>query len=58
LLSDGRKDVDCEPVRLGEVDGDKLDVGIHERGDEIDVAGEPVQFGDDEGDVEANVTPN
>jgi len=47
LLSDGGQDVDSEAIRLGEVDRDELDTGLHERRDEVDVAGEAIELGDD-----------
>jgi hypothetical protein len=45
---DRGEDVDREAVRLRKVDGGELDAGLHQPGYEVDVAGETVEFGDDE----------
>jgi hypothetical protein len=49
VLGDGGKDVDREPVGLGEVDGGELDAALHQVRDERHVAGQPIQFRDDQG---------
>ena len=46
MLGDGRQDVNGELVRLGHIDGDEIDAGLHKPGDEMHVAGEPVELGD------------
>jgi len=40
--------VDGEPIGARVVGGDELDVAVHQRGDEGEVAGQSVQLGDDE----------
>jgi hypothetical protein len=39
---------------LGKVDGDKVDTGLHQRGDEVDVAGEAIELGNDEASADSN----
>ncbi len=41
--------MDSKPIGLRKIDGFKFDPGLHEIGDEGDVSGEPVQFGNDQG---------
>jgi len=48
MLGDGCQDMDGEPVRLREIDGRELDARLHQAGDEVNVAREPVELGDDE----------
>ena len=48
MLGKGRQDVDGEPVGLGHVGGDELDAGLHQPGDEVNIAGQPIQLGDDQ----------
>jgi hypothetical protein len=48
VLGDGRKDVQCEPRGVRVIDGDELDAWVHQRGDESQVAREPVELRDDE----------
>src|SRR5262249_26788277 len=48
VLGDGGGGVDGEPVGVRVVGGDKLDVAVHKGGDEGEIAGEAVEFGDDE----------
>jgi hypothetical protein len=40
--------VDGEPVDARHIDGDKFHVAVHQAGNEMDVAGEPVKLGDDQ----------
>jgi hypothetical protein len=42
-----RKDVDGEPVRARHVHGHEFNIAVHQSGNEMDVAGEPVELGDD-----------
>jgi hypothetical protein len=46
VLGHRRHDVDGEPVGLREVDRHELGSALHQRGDEVDVAGEPIELGD------------
>ena len=46
VLGHGRQDVDRQPVGLREVAGDELDPALHQVRDEGDVAGQPVELGD------------
>ena len=48
VLSYGRENVDRHAARMGIVDGDELDAGFHQAGREVQVAGKPVELGDDE----------
>ena len=48
VLRDGGQDVDGELVGVRVIDGDELDAAVHQRGDEGEVAGQPVELGDDE----------
>jgi hypothetical protein len=48
MLGDRREDMHREPVRLREVDGRELNARLHQAGHEMDVAGEPIELGDDE----------
>jgi hypothetical protein len=41
--------MDRKAVGLREIDRHELDAGIHQAGHKMDVAGEEVEFGDDEG---------
>jgi hypothetical protein len=41
--------VDREPVGVRVVAGHEVDAALHQAGEEVDVAGEPVELGDDEG---------
>jgi hypothetical protein len=47
VLGYGRQYVDGEPVRLREIDRFEVNACFHEVGHERDVAGEPVELGDD-----------
>jgi hypothetical protein len=49
VLSHGGQDVNGQAIRLGKVDSDEIDTGLHQRGDEVDVAGEAIELGNDEG---------
>jgi hypothetical protein len=40
-----------KPVGLRQVDGHEVDAAVHEPGDERDVAGQPIELGDDQGGV-------
>jgi hypothetical protein len=42
------KIVGCEPVCLGEIAGDEIDVTVHQCGDEADPARELIELGDDQ----------
>jgi hypothetical protein len=44
MFGDGRDDVDREPVRLREIHGFKLDLRLHQVGDEGDVTGQAVRL--------------
>ena len=44
-LRDCRKDVNREPVRLREIDGNEIDIRFHQAGDEVNVPCQPVNFG-------------
>ena len=46
VLGDGSQDVNGEPIRLREIDGDKIYLRLHEVCDEGDVAGQAVELGD------------
>ncbi len=48
MLSDRRQDVKRQSVGLREVAGHEIHVTVHQRRDEADPAGQPVQLGDDE----------
>jgi hypothetical protein len=48
MLRDGCEDMHCEPIRLGEIDGNEVDLRFHESRDEVNVPSEPVQLGDDQ----------
>jgi hypothetical protein len=48
VLGHGGYDVDRKPVRLREIDGLKLNAGFHQVRHECDVAGKPVELGNDE----------
>jgi hypothetical protein len=49
VLGHGRQDVDGKAVRLREVDGYEVDPALHQVGHEGDIAGEAIEFRDDEG---------
>jgi hypothetical protein len=49
LLSDCGQDVDNEPIGLGHIDGQELDIGLHQVRDEGNVSGETVQLSDHQG---------
>ena len=46
MLRHGGKDVEHQAVRFGHVDGDEVLAALHQRADEGDVTGQPVQVGD------------
>ena len=48
VLGDGGEDVDGEPVGVRVVGGDELDVAVHQGGDEGEIAGQAVEFGNDQ----------
>ena len=48
MLGDSGQNVDGELVGMRVIDRDKLDAAIHQRGDEGEVAGQPVELGNDE----------
>ncbi len=48
VLGDGGKDMNGQAVCLGHIDGDEIDAALHQPGDEMDVAGEPIKPGDNE----------
>jgi len=48
VLGDSGKYVDGEPVGVRVVGGDELDVAVHQRCDEGEIAGEAVELCDDE----------
>jgi hypothetical protein len=41
--------MDGKPIGLRKIDGFKFDARLQEIGDEGDISGEPVQFGNDQG---------
>lgn len=48
MLGDGGEDVQGQPVGTRHVHGDELDPALHQACDEGDVAGQPVELGDDQ----------
>lgn len=52
-LGNGRHHVDGQVVRFGHVDRDEADAGLHEGGDDSDVAGEAVKLGDEQDPADA-----
>jgi hypothetical protein len=48
VLGEHREHLQGHLVRVRHVSGDEFDPAIHERGDEGDIAGEPVELGNDE----------
>ncbi|MFZ1430886.1 MAG: hypothetical protein WAS21_29490 [Geminicoccaceae bacterium] len=48
VLGDGGEDVQGKPVGGRHVHGDELDPALHEARDEGDIAGQPVELGDDQ----------
>jgi hypothetical protein len=48
MLGHCREDVNCEPVRAQHIHGDRFNIAVHQAGNEMDVAGEPVKLGDDQ----------
>jgi hypothetical protein len=48
VLGDCRQDVDGQLVGMRLIDRDKLDLAVHQRGDERNVAREAVKLGDDQ----------
>jgi hypothetical protein len=49
VLGDGRQDVDRQARRMRVVAGDEIDARLHQRRNELDVAREAVELGDDQG---------
>jgi hypothetical protein len=49
VLGDGGEDLDRQPRRMRVVAGDKIDPTLHQAGDEMDVARQPVELGNDQG---------
>lgn len=48
IFGDGCQDVDGQPVCFGIVAGHEVRAGVHQRGGECHVAGQTVEFGDDQ----------
>ena len=48
VLGNGRKDMDCEPISFRHVGCDEIDAAFDQTGNERHVAGETVQFGNNE----------
>jgi hypothetical protein len=44
MFRDCRQDVNGEPVRLGEIDGNEINIRLHQPRDEMDVSFQPVNF--------------
>jgi hypothetical protein len=49
VLGEGGHDVQNQPAGMGHIDGHKIRRALHQVGDEGDVAGETIQFGDQQG---------
>jgi hypothetical protein len=48
VLGDCGKNVYRETIGLGKVNGNEFNSGLHERRNEVDVTGEPINLGDNE----------
>src|SRR5262249_61045294 len=48
MLSDGRKDVEREPVCRREIAANELDLAVHQGGDEGNVAAQSIELRDDQ----------
>jgi hypothetical protein len=46
MLGNGSEDMQRQPRRVRIVDGDELDAGVHQRGDERQIAREAIELGD------------
>jgi hypothetical protein len=49
MLGNGGQNVDSQPIGLREIDGVKLDTRLHQVRYEGDIAGQPIEFGDNQG---------
>src|SRR5258707_271183 len=57
MLGDSGKNVNGEAICLGEVNGDKLHPGFHKRRDEVNVASEAIQLGNDKSGAVQSAEP-
>ena len=48
MLCHGREDVHGQLVGVRVIDGHKFNAAVHQRGDECQIAGQPIEFGDDQ----------
>ena len=51
-FTDGRHNMECQPIGGGHITGHELDTGIHQVGNETYRSCESVEFGDDQGGLQ------